>query len=91
MVAERLQSDVVLDQLEMMRLRNTARAFTGSLQIADTPSNQLAMTWSLEDDSITLQADLDSHEFTISHSPAGSKAQLYTYPKPRYGQCLSRA
>jgi sucrose phosphorylase len=80
MVAEGLQRSVVLDQLEMMRLRNTAAAFNGSLSIADTPSNELEMTWTLEDDSITLKADLESHEFTISHTPAGKDAQLYSYP-----------
>jgi sucrose phosphorylase len=81
MVTAGLQSAVVLDQLEMMRLRNTAAAFNGSLQIADTPTNELEMTWSLEDDSITLKANLDSHGFTISHSPAGGEKQVYTYPK----------
>jgi sucrose phosphorylase len=83
MVAAGLQSAVVLDQLEMMRLRNTAAAFNGTLQIADdTPPNELEMTWSQEDDTITLKANLESYGFTISHSPAGGGTQVYTYPKP---------
>ena len=81
MVAAGLQSAVVLDQLEMMRLRNTAAAFNGNLQIADTPPNELEMTWSQEDDTVTLKANLESHGFTISHSPAGGKTQIYAYPK----------
>jgi sucrose phosphorylase len=81
-VAAGLQSAVVLDQLEMMRLRNTAAAFNGTLYIGETPPNELEMTWSLEDDSVTLKANLESHGFTISHSAAGAEVQVYSYPKP---------
>jgi sucrose phosphorylase len=82
MVAEGLKRDVVLDQLEMMRLRNNAAAFNGTLQIANTSPGLLEMTWSLEDDTITLKANLGNHRFTITHSPAGSNEQVYTYPRP---------
>ncbi|MEJ2346051.1 MAG: glycosidase [Gammaproteobacteria bacterium] len=81
MVAAGLKAPVVLDQLEMMRLRNTAAAFDGTLQIADTPPNELQMTWSNEGDTATLHADLESHGFTISHKPAGREARRYSYPK----------
>ncbi len=82
MVAAGLQNPVVLDQLEMMRLRNTAAAFNGTLQIADTPPNELEMIWTQEDDTISLKANLENHGFSINHSPAGVDAQIYTYPKP---------
>ncbi|MES9850625.1 MAG: glycosidase [Candidatus Thiodiazotropha sp. L084R] len=81
MVATGLQSAVVLDQLEMMRLRNTAAAFNGTMQIADTPPNELEMSWSYEGETATLKANLESHDFTISHSPAVGGAQLYDYTK----------
>jgi len=81
MIAAGLQRSVVLDQLEMMRLRNTATAFNGTLHISDTTQNELVMTWSHEDDSITLQANLESMEFSISHTPTGGEMQVYTYPK----------
>lgn len=79
MVAAGLKSAVVLDQLEMMRLRNTAAAFDGTLQIADTPENELEMIWSQGDDTATLKANLDTHAFTISHRTAECKTQLYSY------------
>ncbi len=82
LVAAGLQSPVVLDQLEMMRLRNTAPAFNGTLQIARTPSNALEMTWAREDDTIALKANLESMAFTISHSPTGGETRVYAYPKP---------
>ncbi len=81
-VAEGLQSSVVLDQLEMMRLRNTVTAFNGTLQITDTPLSELEMSWSHDGDTITLRADLASHNFTICHRSTEGKEQLYTYPKP---------
>ncbi|MEJ2694399.1 MAG: glycosidase, partial [Candidatus Thiodiazotropha sp.] len=81
-VAAGLQSAVVLDQREMMRLRNTAAAFNGTLCVAETPPNELEMSWSQEDDSVTLKANLESHRFTISHRPAGAEVQVYSYPKP---------
>lgn len=81
MVAEGMKRAVVLDQLEMMRLRNTAVAFNGSLQIADTPSHQLEMTWLRQGDSITLKADLKSYAFTIEHHPAEGEPRVYRYPK----------
>lgn len=83
MVTKGLQSAVVLDQLEMMRLRNTAAAFNGTMQIADTPPNELEISWSNEDDAATLKANLESHDFTISHSSAMSGTRVYTYTKPR--------
>jgi sucrose phosphorylase len=81
MIAAGLRSSVVLDQLEMMRLRNTAAAFNGSLRIGKTPTNELELTWSLDDDSVTLKANLETHAFSISHKPAASTAQVFTYPR----------
>jgi sucrose phosphorylase len=81
MVEQGMKRAVVLDQLEMMRLRNTAAAFNGNLEIADTPPHQLEMSWALEGDSVTLKADLKSHAFTIHHSPASGEAKVYSYPK----------
>lgn len=81
MIAEGMKKRVVLDQLEMMRLRNTAAAFNGSLQIADTPSHELEMAWSHEGDTITLKADLKSHAFTIHHTPAKDETRVYSYLK----------
>ncbi|MCG7992376.1 MAG: glycosidase [Candidatus Thiodiazotropha lotti] len=82
MVTTGLQSTVVLDQLEMMRHRNTATAFDGSLIIGDTPSDELEMIWTNDNDTTTLKASLNTHEFTISHSSADGGFQLYDYTKP---------
>ncbi|MBK1649295.1 glycosidase [Rhabdochromatium marinum] len=105
MIAIGLQSAVVRDQLEMMRLRNTSAAFSGQLTIADTPPSKLKMTWSasgsaqdLEKDpeqgpqpglqpssqpgeSVTLKADLKTHQFSIHHSSAPGEVKVFSYPK----------
>ncbi|MFP4154425.1 MAG: glycosidase [Halothiobacillaceae bacterium] len=80
MVEEGLRRPVVRDQLDMMRLRNTVAAFNGSLQVARTPEHKLEMTWSCDDEQITLTADLRHHEFSICHRPAGENARVYRYP-----------
>ncbi len=82
MVEAGLRRAVVLDQLEMMRLRNSAPAFDGVLQVGDTPANALEMTWSRAGDTVTLKADLEDHGFTIHHSPAAGEARTYAYPGP---------
>ena len=80
MVAAGLQRSVVQDQLEMMRLRNTVKAFDGHLQVVDTPLQELQMTWTGQDDSVTLIANLSSLDFTICHSPVSGEQKVYRYP-----------
>ncbi|MEW8270661.1 MAG: glycosidase [Candidatus Thiodiazotropha taylori] len=81
MVEIALQSSVVLDQLEMMRLRNRAAAFNGRLKIADTPPEELELSWISEGDMATLKANLENHEFTITHVSDEVGTQLYNYSK----------
>ena len=79
-IEDGLKRPVVLAQLEMMRLRNTAEAFNGSLQVAGHAEHELEMTWTCGDHSISLMADLKSHGFQIIHRPAGAGQQDYHYP-----------
>ncbi|MBW9257615.1 MAG: glycosidase [Candidatus Thiodiazotropha sp. (ex. Lucinisca nassula)] len=83
MVDTGLKSTVVMDQLEMMRLRNRAEAFNGSLKIADTPAEELEISWINEGDTATLKANLVNHEFTITHVSDEDGTQLYNYTKSR--------
>lgn len=84
MVQAGLERAVVLDQLQMMRLRNTVAAFNGSLRIADTPVNELELTWSREGEHITLKADLERSTFSICHAPPGEETRVYAYPRSRH-------
>ena len=72
---------MVLDQLEMMRLRNTSNAFNGILKIEDTPQNELNLTWASGTESATLQANLKTHHFSIYHENNNGESRLYQYPR----------
>ena len=62
-----LTRPVVLDQLEMMRLRNTSAAFDGDFDIVTTDMNRLVLRWQNGETSAVLDADLATEMFTITH------------------------
>jgi len=62
-----LTKPVVIEQLEMLRLRNTSPAFAGTLEIGDSEPDRLLLRWTNGDASATLDADLASEAFTITH------------------------
>jgi sucrose phosphorylase len=60
-----LQRPVVRDQLALIRLRNTSRAFAGEATVADTADHRLEVTWRNGADRVTLTADLAACTFEI--------------------------
>ncbi|MEJ2384246.1 MAG: hypothetical protein P8Y54_07580 [Xanthomonadales bacterium] len=64
---------IVLDQLELLRLRNTHPAFGGDLEIEDTAPHELRLRWRKGPATATLDADLQSHRFCVrwTDGPAG--------------------
>ncbi len=60
-----LQKTVVLKQLEMMRLRNTSKAFDGTVQFLHTTEHELHIVWTNRDETVQLFANLKTHEFEI--------------------------
>ncbi len=71
-----LTRPVVLDQLEMMRLRNTSPAFAGDLIVEPSASDRLVLRWQNDDTSAVLDADLATSRFSITHVRAGQEAVL---------------
>jgi sucrose phosphorylase len=67
---------VVLDQLEMLRLRNTSDAFNGELDVIATESERLALRWQNAETSAMLEADLATATFTITHVQGGQLVVL---------------
>ncbi len=63
-----LDRPVVTDQLEMLRLRNTSPAFAGSLEVGDTEPHRLVLTWTADGAVATLDADLSTGAFVITHT-----------------------
>lgn len=66
-----LSRPIVLDQLEMIRLRNTSPAFDGDFDIVESEPNRLVLRWQNGETSAVLDADLAAETFTITHEHGG--------------------
>ncbi len=75
-IAMEVQRPVVRRLLEMMRLRNTHPAFDGELLVEETPDPQLRLTRSCGGETVSLQADLESKDFTIRYTKKGREYVL---------------
>jgi sucrose phosphorylase len=75
-IQEGLKKEVVLQQLEMLRLRNTSKAFSGTLEFGTTDENELHLIWRNEDEIAQLKANLTTHEFSIQYTDAGQVKTL---------------
>ena len=72
-----LQTTIVQDQLELMRLRNTSPAFCGQLEVVETDPHMLDLTWRHHDHVARLRADLRDHGFVITYTDdAGTEREL---------------
>ncbi|MCP3994955.1 MAG: sucrose phosphorylase [bacterium] len=76
-----LESAVVQDQLDLMRLRNTSAAFRGEFEIAETADHLLDLTWRYEGRSATLRADLRDHSFVVTYSDGAGVERKLNYPR----------
>lgn len=66
-----LDDDVVANQLKLIRLRNTSKAFLGSLEINDSLESEINVTWTNRKDVAQLQANLKTFRFTVTLSEEG--------------------
>ncbi|MCC2110540.1 MAG: hypothetical protein KDJ16_00730, partial [Hyphomicrobiales bacterium] len=72
-----LSQQIVRDQLDLMRLRNTCPAFAGQLTVHEAPDDRLHLTWRNGNATATLDADLQNHGFAITYSnEAGAESRL---------------
>ena len=67
-VEEGLQKEIVLNQLQIMRLRNTSKAFLGKIKINDSKQNELNITWTNGKEFAELKVNLSTRSFTINFS-----------------------
>ena len=63
-----LEKEIVINQLKIMRLRNTLKAFLGKVSIENVPENKLSILWSNKDSNAHLIADLKTCTFSISYT-----------------------
>jgi sucrose phosphorylase len=60
-----LKTDIVKKQLEIIRLRNTSKAFLGVVEINDTFDDIVDIKWTNNKALVHLKADLKTYNFTI--------------------------
>ena len=74
-----LRSPLVLDQLELIRLRNCSPAFLGEMEVLDSAPHQLHVTWRHPQATATLKADLSRYHYEIRHGDAQGEKTLMRY------------
>ncbi len=71
-----LKKEVVVKQLELIRMRNTVTAFQGTVHFKETSEEQLHIIWTKDNDFAELKANLITHEYSIGYSEAGTVKNL---------------
>ncbi len=66
-----LKRDVVLNQLEMIRLRNTSKAFSGTVRFNETSEKEIDIKWVNQNEVAHLTANLKTCHFRINFTEAG--------------------
>ena len=72
-----LKRPIVLDQLKLIRLRNTSPAFDGEMKVLESKPHQLQITWQHPEATATLKANLREHSFTVYHGSSADDAEVY--------------
>lgn len=71
-----LKKEVVLKQLDLLRLRNTSIAFSGTLEFGEAAENELHLIWRNGNEMAQLKANLTTHEFSIKYTENGKVKTL---------------
>jgi sucrose phosphorylase len=76
-IIEGLTRDVVKQQLEIIRLRNTSLAFSGQLIMESWENDGIDMKWVNGNTSAHLKVDLKTYNFTIKHTVNGILSEMH--------------
>jgi sucrose phosphorylase len=71
-----LERAIVLDQLDLIRLRNTSPAFEGDMELLESEPRELCIRWQHPEETLTLEADLHDRTFRIYREEAGGRELL---------------
>ncbi|MDP4703907.1 MAG: glycosidase [Polaribacter sp.] len=71
-----LKRKVVANQLQLMRLRNTSKAFLGKMTIHDSLEKEISISWTNENCIAKLEANLIDFSFKVSHSENDISTEL---------------
>ncbi len=74
-----LQRPIVLDQLELIRLRNVSPAFKGEMKLMESEPQLLHISWQHPQATVTLKADLRNHSFTVYQGDGSEEEVLISF------------
>ncbi|MEN8174896.1 MAG: glycosidase, partial [Pseudomonadota bacterium] len=74
-----LKRPIVLDQLDLIRLRNVSPAFAGEMKIFETEPHLLHISWQHPEATATLKADLRKHSFTVYQGDGTDEEVLMSF------------
>jgi sucrose phosphorylase len=74
-----LERPIVLDQLELIRLRNNSPAFKGEMKVIETEPELLHFTWQHPEATATLKANLRDHSFTVTQDKGTGEEVLMSF------------
>ncbi|MGB5441794.1 MAG: glycosidase, partial [Gammaproteobacteria bacterium] len=74
-----LKRPIVLDQLELIRLRNSSPAFEGTMEIIETESHRLHICWRHPQATATLKANLRKLSFTVYQGDGTDEEVLMSF------------
>jgi len=75
-IEQGLQKEIVKDQLEIIRLRNTLKAFSGQISIKKVASNKMSILWEHNNSKAHLEANLETFSFSIRYVEDYEKVEL---------------
>ena len=74
-----LKRPIVLDQLQLIRLRNTSPAFKGKMKVIKTEPQLLHISWQHPEATATLKANLHDHSFTVYQGDGTDEKVLMSF------------
>ena len=74
-----LERPIVLDQLKLIRLRNTSPAFNGEMKVIESETHLLHISWQHPEVTLTLKADLSEHSFTVTQKDSTGEVVLMSF------------
>lgn len=75
-VEDGLKTDIVKNQLKLIRLRNTSKAFHGRVKINNSLDSEFDIKWSNNGSAAQLQADLKTYKFTITYNEGNENSVM---------------
>jgi sucrose phosphorylase len=75
-IKKALKKDVVTKQLDIIRLRNTSKAFLGTVAFNETSDEDINILWTHDGEFAQLEGSLKTHFFTIRYSALGVEKWL---------------